>query len=681
MRTFCFLSLATLAAAADPLPEVVVTATRSENETKKIPAIVKTLDKKKIEERQPRTFPEAMRELPGVAIQKTANGQGSPFIRGFTGFRTLMMVDGIRYNNSTFRDGPNQYWALLDPQAMERIEVIPSQGSVLYGSDAIGGTVNAISKSSGFGNEAAGSFFSHGQSSYRWSSAEHSHIEHLEASIGEGQKWGLHVGGTMGQFGDVKPGQGPRMRNTGYDQWAFDIRLDVALNEHWLLTAAHQQSRQNDVWRTHSTTSGVSFEGTAIGTDRVRSFDQARSLSYVRLSGKDLGGWIDNSRLTISMQTQGEQQLRVTGAGVKSLNDVDLNTLGIDLQLESLTSIGRFVYGVDFYHDWVETDATDNPIQGAVGDDSTYDLLGIFLQDHIDVGSRFHVMLGGRFTHARADIGKYRNPVTLAQQAYSDEWQNFSGNLRLMYDLDDQDRFQLFGGISQAFRSPNLSDLSRSDIALSGQTEVPSPGLSAETYLTYEIGLKAQTETITASMAYFYTQIENQIVRRPTGVGTQVAKANGGNGYMQGIEFSTNWQINPNWSVFGHVAWVEGESDQFIGLTNAMRREPLGKVSPLVGYGGVRWQATSKKVWTELVCLTYGEAARMNTSDQQDVQRIPPNGTPSFWLLTLRGGWQVNDHLILNAGVENMLNQNYRYHGSGSNEPGLGVNLGATVKF
>jgi hemoglobin/transferrin/lactoferrin receptor protein len=250
-----------------------------------------------------------------------------------------------------------------------------------------------------------------------------------------------------------------------------------------------------------------------------------------------------------------------------------------------------------------------------------------------------------------------------------------------MLDLDERDRFQLFGGISQAFRSPNLSDLSRSDIALSGQTEVPSPGLSPEKYLTYEIGIKAQMETITASMAYFYTQIDNLIVRRPTGVGTQVAKTNGGDGYMQGIEFSTNWQINPNWSVFGHIAWVEGEADQFIGLTTATRREPLGKISPLVGYGGVRWQTTSKKVWTELVCLTYGEAARMNTSDQQDVQRVPPNGTPSFWLLTLRGGWQVNDHLILNAGVENMLNQNYRYHGSGSNEPGLGVNLGATVKF
>jgi hemoglobin/transferrin/lactoferrin receptor protein len=126
---------------------------------------------------------------------------------------------------------------------------------------------------------------------------------------------------------------------------------------------------------------------------------------------------------------------------------------------------------------------------------------------------------------------------------------------------------------------------------------------------------------------------------------------------------------------------VEGEADQFIDLTAATRREPLGKVAPLIGYGGVRWQSKSKKLWTEFVCLTYGEAARLNVADQADTDRIPPNGTPSFWLLTLRGGWQVNDQLLLNAGIENLLNQNYRYHGSGSNEPGLGVNLAATVKF
>jgi len=682
--TLTWITLAAATQAAE-LPEVIVTATRSENTKAKVPALVKTLSNKQMEERQVRTFPEALRETPGVSVQKTANGQGSPFIRGFTGFRTLMLVDGIRFNNSTFRDGPNQYWSLIDPLGIDRLEVIPSQGSVLYGSDAIGGTVNAFTKDSGFLSEAEGGFFTHGLASYRWSSAEHSHVEHVEASIGQGQKWGLRIGGTISQFGDVVDGDGYRQPKTGYDQWAFDVRLDVALDKKWQLTAVHQQSRQNDVWRTHATVSGVSYEGTQIGTDRVRLFDQERSLSYVRLAGKDLHGIIDAASLTISLQTAGEEQLRVSNTNVKSLNDVDLSTLGADLQFESSSPIGRLVYGVDFYHDWVESDASDNPFQGAVADDASYDLLGIFIQDQIDVGERLHFILGGRYTHVRADLGKFRDPRSGAQQSYSDEWDNFSGSARFMVDLDDQDRYQLFGGISQSFRAPNLSDLSRSDIALSGQAETPSPGLNPETYLTYEIGLKAQTESITASLSYFYTQIDDLIVRRPTGrvigANAEVTKANGGSGYMQGVEFAANWQIDPHWSVFGHVSWVEGEADQFIGVSTNTRREPLGKVAPLIGYGGVRWQSTSKRLWTELVCLTYGEAARMNVADQQDNQRIPANGTPSFFLLSLRGGYQVNDNLILNAGIENLLNENYRYHGSGSNEAGIGVNLGATVKF
>jgi len=68
-----------------------------------------------IENRQVRTLAEALRELPGVMVQKTGHGQGSPYIRGFTGLRTLFLIDGIRLNNSTFREGPNQYWNTVDP--------------------------------------------------------------------------------------------------------------------------------------------------------------------------------------------------------------------------------------------------------------------------------------------------------------------------------------------------------------------------------------------------------------------------------------------------------------------------------------------------------------------------------------------------------------------------------------
>ncbi len=678
------LLLSTFTLAAEPkkaadIPEVVITATRSENSTASVPAVVKTLDKKQMAERLVRTFPEALRETPGVMIQKTSNGQGSPFIRGFTGFRNLMLIDGIRFNNSIFREGPNQYWNTIDPYALDRVEVLPSQGGTLYGSDAVGGTVNAFTKDSGFLREAEGGFFAHGQADYRWSSAERSNVQHAEASIGQGQRWGLHVGVTLSQFADVRTPQGIQ-RQTGYDQWAFDVRLDVALDDNWLLTGVHQQVRQNDVWRTHVTTAAVAYEGTTLGTDRLRLFDQERSLSYLRLAGKDLDGIIDAASLTISLQTAGEDQYRITGAGVRSWNDVDVTTLGVDLQFESASPIGRLVYGLDYYHDWLETDGANN-FAGAVADDASYELLGLFLQDTIDVGDRFHLILGGRYTHVRADAGKFRNPVGGAMAAYADEWQNFSASARFIVDLDERDRFQLFGGVSQSFRAPNMSDLTRDDFSATGIIEIPSTGLNPETYLTYEIGLKAQTESVTASFAYFFTQIEDMIVRRATGVPGQVSKANGGDGYMQGVEFAARWQIDPHWSLFGQIAWVEGEADQFIGTTQQTRREPLGKIAPLNAFGGVRWQTRDNRFWTELVCLTYGEVARLNTADQADTSRIPPNGTPSFFLLSLRGGCKVNEHLILTASLDNLLNETYRYHGSGSNEPGFGATLGATVKF
>ena len=113
-----------------------------------------------------RTLPEAFRELPGVHVQKTSNGQGSPFIRGFTGFRTLALIDGVRFNNSTFREGPNQYWSNIDAMSLDHLELIPGQGSVLYGSDAIGGTMNVFTRDSGFLGAEAGKRFSGGSAGY-----------------------------------------------------------------------------------------------------------------------------------------------------------------------------------------------------------------------------------------------------------------------------------------------------------------------------------------------------------------------------------------------------------------------------------------------------------------------------------------------------------------------------------
>ena len=136
--------------AQETLPELVVTASRTTEESQDVPYSTEILDAEDLIANASRTLPQAFLDTPGVLVQQTAPAQGSPFIRGFTGRQNLILQDGIRLNNSTWRGGPVQYWSTIDSQALSSIELIKSQGSVLFGSDAIGGTVNVLSKGSGF---------------------------------------------------------------------------------------------------------------------------------------------------------------------------------------------------------------------------------------------------------------------------------------------------------------------------------------------------------------------------------------------------------------------------------------------------------------------------------------------------------------------------------------------------
>ena len=118
---------------------VVVHVDRPEHE-ERASTVVRRRD---IEERLPRSAPDALRYEPGVYVQQTAHSQGSPYVRGVTGQQTIMMFDGIRLNNSTFRQGPNQYFFTIDSRTVQRLEVVRGAASTRYGSDAMGGALLA----------------------------------------------------------------------------------------------------------------------------------------------------------------------------------------------------------------------------------------------------------------------------------------------------------------------------------------------------------------------------------------------------------------------------------------------------------------------------------------------------------------------------------------------------------
>ena len=678
-----------------PLETVVVTATLDETRLTDVPYSADSISARKILERSYPSLPDALRDTPGIYVPRTAPGQSSPVIRGFTGFRNLLLIDGVRLNNSVFREGANQYWATVDPFLVDRLEVVKSSSSVLFGSDAIGGTVNALTKSAyaPAGTPAGSSYISE-EADYRWSSGDQSHIGHVEASLGQSALWGLRFGFSPLSVGDIRAADLGRQSHTGYDGLSFDAKLDVDLSSEAKLIVAYQQTDLNDVWRTHSTIYGVSYAGTTPGSDLERILDQRRQLAYAQLAITDPNDWLNNARFSMSWQRQAEWQDRLRDTGKRDLSEFTVDTVGLWFEATTdPTTIGTLAFGASFYRDYVDSAGYSfdesgaflgNEIQGPVGDDSTYDQFAVFVQDKIALGSDVDLYLGIRYTHAATDIGRLEDPDTGLPVSYANDWDNVVGNARVLWRAVSEERLSLYGGISQGFRAPNLSDLSRLDSARSDERQIPALDLDPEQYVTFEIGARSQLGAVQFGMSYYYTLVEDQITRTPIGAIIDderiVTKRNSGQGFVQGLEADAAWNITTGWRLFGHLTWTDGAVDQYPTADQRIVREPISRLMPFMGQIGLRWEPIDTLSF-ELIGTGAVRADRLNSGDRADTERFPPNGTPGWFTVDLRANWQARPNFLLTAALENATNADYRYHGSGSNQPETSIILGTHVKF
>jgi hemoglobin/transferrin/lactoferrin receptor protein len=674
----------------DVLPETVISASRSAELLRDSPYSISLIGEDELLQNSIRTLPEALKLSPGVMIQKTTHGHGSPFIRGFTGRQNLLLVDGVRINNSTFRSGPIQYWNTVDSSAVDRLELVKGQGSVLYGSDAIGGTLNTLTKSSNF-RERLDGWFNNNSLFYRFDTNSRSHVSRFESSFGEGGKWGVLFGVSQKNFGDIRDSSVGRMDNTGYDEIDTDFRLDLAVSDATTLTLAHHRVNQDDVWRWHSTiyNPGWNHGGHVVapGAFAARIYDQERSLTYLKLDGGEGGGWLKKWSATLSYQKSQDSQFQN-----RALTDIrtqlaEVQTWGLGLQMESDLGNGSLLYGLDYYHDSVDSAGTrtgkDPRSQRPVADDSSYDLLGVYGQyrwtPFVDV-PKLKTTLGVRFTHAEARIGKNFDPTIGADISTSKQWQNWVASARAIYEFNE--RWNTYAGISQGFRAPNLNDLSGNLTSRSGFTALGSLDLEPEKFISYEIGSRFQTERASFSVAAYYTAIDNVIIGVPATVGsTTLITSNGRDGEVYGIEAEASYHLNDQWTLSGHASWQEGytESNAFVG--GPQNRGYLSRIAPLMGSVALRWTHPNEKLWIEGRLTAAATADKLAANDKGDTQRIPTGGTPSYVTASIQAGWQAREDLSLTLALENMTNEDYRIHGSGQNEPGFNAILGVRLDF
>lgn len=680
-----------LAAAQEPreTPELVVTATAVEADPLTVPYSVDVIGSERLR-RVTRDLPGGLEGLPSVMVQRTAYGQASPFLRGFTGYSTLMLVDGVRLNHAAMRSGPNQYWSTVDFLTVDRLELVRGPSSVLYGSDAIGGTVNAISRRASLG--AAGGPLEFGGGLYgRYASAEDSWIGRAEIDLNQGAEWGLLGGVSLKDFNDLQGGRDTGLLPyTGYSEADADLRWDQYLSNGMVLSFAGQTVRQKDVPRTHTTVFAVPYHGSSPGSELRREQDQIRDLVYGRLSWEDFGGLFHGGEITLSMQRHDEERDRLRSGGRRDVSGFSDSDLGLSARFQS-EGLGLWSWGFEVHNEIVSSFRNDyqydafveERIQGPLGGDAQYTTLAAYLQNQIDL-EPVQIIPGVRVTHIAAESNRVENPAAGPDVIrVEDDWTAAVGSLRGRYAFGAES--SVYAGVSQGFRAPTLADLTTFDET--SAAEIPTAGLDPEYYVQGELGYKGRSHGIEWQAAAYRTWIRDMIVQSPTGAfsggAPVVQKSNAGDGWIHGLEGELRWPWDDTWSSYVYASWMDGEVEQLnLDVPGGRITEaPVSRLMPAQATFGTRWQPVQSRQWIEGWVWAADGQSDLALRDRVDTQRIPPAGTPGFYVLGITGGWDVRDDLRLTLSLENLTDTDYRVHGSGLNAPGRNVVLTAELRF
>ena len=185
------------------LDEVVVSFNKWEQSRNEIPNRIEKINRTDVRLRNPQTTADLLGQMGGVFIQKSQLSGGSPMIRGFATNRVLIVSDGVRMNNAIYRSGNLQNIISIDPFTIENGEVIFGPGSLIYGSDAIGGVMDFRSITPKF--STTGNLNIGGNTVLRYSSANQEKTIHAAVHAGT-KKWAYFSSFTSSAFGDLKMG-------------------------------------------------------------------------------------------------------------------------------------------------------------------------------------------------------------------------------------------------------------------------------------------------------------------------------------------------------------------------------------------------------------------------------------------------------------------------------------------
>ena len=673
--------------------ETVVRTTRTQALATDTPADHVVVTREELAATGERSLPRQISKATGVWLQETNLGGGSPLIQGLSGNQVLLVIDGVRMNDSTTRNGVNQMLNGIEPAAVERVEVLRGPRSVLYGSDALGGVVLIWTKRRAPAAEAAGRGFRgavEGQADTAlegWSGA--AELSHASA----GSAW---LGVLGAHDWDTLHAADGEVDNTGYEGDSLFGTFESALGAARSLRVSGMVTRDYDVPRTDRLNTG--FGQTQPANEEFDfALQDRRRVVLAYTDGSD--AFVDALEARLSFRSYDEERhIRATGSSTRRVEEDETDTVGIGLDLRQALGEGHLLtFGFDADYDDVDSSRVDvdlgtgttTPQNGAFAPGSRFFSSGVFVQDEITSLRPYDVTLGARWGYF--DFGFDDLTTGMEEEGSFDA---LSGSLAIGRQLSGGAR--VVGTLARGFRAPNLAELAR-DATFFGGDELHNPDLEPESSLFAELALEYLKPAWSGALAVYRNEISDVVGSRlidpggPQQGDETYLRENIGSLEVYGAFARGTARIggpSSPWSASAAAEYVHGQqySDFVDPLTGEKTFDdvPGQRIPPLHGWLGLRYDVGPGWLgWTELTTAWAFEQDRLSPQDLAD-PRIDPDGTDGWVTLDLDLGGPLRrarpgSHWFL--GVHNLLDEEYRVHGSGIDGPGLGLVVGARWGF
>ncbi len=697
------------------LKEVVLSANKVEENYRDLPVRIDIIPIKAIQFSNPQTSADLLQQNGTVFVQQSQLGGGSPVIRGMETNRVLMVVDGIRMNNAIYRAGHLQNVITIDPNILSRVEIVHGPGSVIYGSDAMGGVMHFYTRNPVLSTNEK--IFTSGNAMMRYSSAAGEYSQSLNVNVG-GKKIAAFFGGSSKSIGDLRQGS---KRDSKYGDWGKSLYyaeridgVDVMTDNPDPLVQKNSGYSQHDLFGKILFKAGEYYSMTLnmqySNSSNIPRYDRLTEMAGDKLKyaewyyGPQTRGFVslknewtkaskiyDRADLTFAYQNISED--RISRGFGKSKQRHQEETVGIySLNIDFMKKIAghhELRYGMEGIHNQVDSKAYNlNIVSGAITQDAATRYpdggnnmknFAAYASNNWEISRHFifsqgvrlnYISLEANYTQAMMDLIKFPFDATMKQDNTA-----VNGSLGLVYM--PANGWRIASNLSSGFRAPNIDDLSKLNDSNSTDNLiiVPNPELQPENAYSAELTLgKTFSDKFQVEVTGFYTLLKNAFVVKPFSYNGQdsivfdgklaavQAMQNTSQAFIYGFESNLLAQLTKSLALRSNLTYTYGH----------VKTEDvaLDHIPPVFGLTSLKLDLSR---FTGEVYARYNAWKRIedySPSGEDNETYATIDGMPAWYTLNLRAGYQFNKYVSLQAGIENIMDVHYRNFASGISAPG-----------